>query len=266
MVFRGMLVFLAALACKGEPKRSFCEALCDWAVGCQAASRDIDEAASLEACLEQSRASDASCETAENGKLDPASVKVLEPCVAAIDEAAAAGECDAFTGSIDELKTATVPAACAGQGDDAIATFDDVRLSTQESGEELCARFTETICRKATDCFLGDTELPQEAIDLAGGTPYQICVQKFDPLLTAECIANDTYQAEENLDDVNAARQSARECLVAFEDVQCADIIAIPPQFPEICAGSFTSNDQLIAAGSALVEVYDIFDEYLPVP
>lgn len=266
MVFRGMMVLLAALACKGEPKRSYCEALCDWAVGCQAASRDIDEAAKLEECLASSRASDPSCESAETGKIDPASAKALEPCVNAIDDAAAAGECDGFTGSIDELKTATVPASCATQGDDAVATFDDVRLSTQETGEELCGRFTETICQKATDCLLGDFELPQEAIDAVGGTPYEICVQRFDPLLTAECIAADRYKAEENLDDVNAARQSARECLVAFEDVECNQLLATPPQLPPICAGSFTSNEQLESIVTALAGVYGDFEEYIPVP
>lgn len=263
---KGFLFLMITLACKGEPVRSYCEALCDWAVSCTAEVRDIDVQAETDACLEATRGVDPSCAKAEDGTIDPASKAALEPCVNAIDDAAAAGECDGFTGSIDELKTATVPASCATQGDDAVATFDDVRLSTQETGEELCGRFTETICQKATDCLLGDFELPQEAIDAVGGTPYEICVQRFDPLLTAECIAADRYKAEENLDDVNAARQSARECLVAFEDVECNQLLATPPQLPPICAGSFTSNEQLESIVTALAGVYGDFEEYIPVP
>lgn len=263
MVFRGMLVLLAALACKGEPKRSYCEALCDWGVACQATERDIDQEAALEACLDLTRASDASCENAESGKIDPASAKALDLCVDAIDQKASEGACDGWVGRIDDLKTATVPAECVSQGDDAVKTFDDARTSTQESGEELCTRFTDTLCRRMSDCLLGDVEVPQAAVDALGGTPFELCVQRLEPVLTNDCIQSGRYDPEENLDDVNTARQSARECLRDIDSVPCSAFISSPQDMPPECTGSFTTTEQLTAVGEALLGVVADYQDYL---
>jgi hypothetical protein len=265
MVFRGMLVVLAALACKGEPKRSYCEALCDWAVVCNATERPIDEEASLEACLQATRESDASCDRAETGKIDPASAKLLEPCVKAIDANAAEQDCNGWVGSIDDLKVATVPAECSTQADDAIQTFQVARDTTQESNEQLCTRFTETFCNRAEACLLGDYELPQEAIQAAGGTPAEICIEKLDAALTSKCVSSGLYDPEEDLTDANLARQGARECLRDFDSIQCSAILdpSIDTLSPT-CAAAFSSPEDIAAAGGALFDVSEIFAEYIP--
>jgi hypothetical protein len=264
MVFRGMLVMLAALACKGEPKRSYCEALCDWAVACNATERPIDETASLEACLQATSESDGSCEKAESGKIDPASAKLLEPCVKAIDENTSALECDGFVGRFEDLKIATVPAACSTQASDAIQTFQVARDATQETNEQLCTRFTETFCGRAEDCLLGDYELPQEAIQAAGGTPAELCIERLDSVLTSKCISNGLYEPEDGFTDANLARQGARECLGDFDAIECSALLATPPELSPTCAAAFSSPEDVAAAGQALFEVSDVFAEYIP--
>jgi hypothetical protein len=255
MVFRGLLLVLSMLACKGEPKRSYCEALCDWAVGCAAADRDIDTEAELAECLEATSASDPSCAKAEEGKIDPASAKLLEPCVKAIDDAAAAGECDPFTGTPEQVLTGTVPAACGTQAQDAVQTFEIAQSSSVETGAELCQRYADTICARAEECILGDFggEIPQAVTDELG-TPFDRCVQALAPIFTNDCIANDLYKAEESITDLNAARQAARDCLVGFEAAPC-DALLDQGTMPESCAASQSSPEDLLAIGTVVVDL-----------
>lgn len=254
MVFRGVLVVLSMLACKGEPQRSYCEALCDWAVGCAAAERDIDAEAELSECLAATRASDPSCAKAEEGSMDPASKKLLEPCVNAIDDAAAAGECDPFTGTPEQVVTGTAPAACATQAEDAVATFEEAQSSTVETGAELCQRYADTICRRAEECILGDLggEIPQAVTDELG-TPFDRCVQALAPVFTNDCIESDLYAAEESVTDLNTARQAARDCLVEFDAVPCDGLMS--GELPETCAASQTEPDKLLEIGQVVVDL-----------
>ncbi|MEZ4241702.1 MAG: hypothetical protein R3F59_37255 [Myxococcota bacterium] len=262
MLVRGLLVVMSLLACKGEPKRSYCEALCDWAVGCAEADRDIDADAELAACLDATRASDPSCAKAEEGTIDPASAKLLSPCVTAIDDKAAAGECEPFTGTAQQVLTGTVPAACVTQAQDAVQTFEVAQSSTVESGAELCQRFADTICQRAEECILGDFggEIPTAVTDQLG-TPFDRCVEALAPVFTNDCISNDLYKAEQNVTDVNTARQAARDCLVDFAEVPCGDLLdqgSLPPQ----CAASQSSPDDLAAIGSAVVQIGLDYAEY----
>lgn len=263
MVFRGLLVVLSMLACKGEPKRSYCEALCDWAVSCAAAEREIDTEAELAECLAATSASDPSCAKAEEGTIDPASAKLLEPCVNAIDGAAAAGECEPFTGTPQQVLTGTVPAECATQAGDAIATFEVAQSSTVETGAELCQRYAETICRRAEECILGDFggEIPQAVTDEIG-TPFDNCVRALEPVFTNDCIANDLYAAEQSVTDVNPTRQAARDCLVGFEAVPC-DQLLDQGMLPETCAGSQSSPDDLLRIGEVVFDLGLQYAEYL---
>ena len=123
-MLRGFLLVLTVIACQGEPQRSYCEALCDWAVTCQATEREIDAAALTTACLDATLASDPGCAKAEAGELNLASAKLLEPCVTAIDDAALAADCSGFVGSIDELKLGTAPAKCLTQAEDAVGLIE----------------------------------------------------------------------------------------------------------------------------------------------
>lgn len=267
MLTRGILVLVTAFACSGEPKRSYCEALCDWAVTCHETERTIDSAAMLDACLASTRASDASCEKAESGKMDPASAKLLEPCVKAIDTNADTLECNAFVGSIEQLKVATVPAACATQSADAVATFDDARDATVETGEQLCNRYTQTFCERSESCILGDFsgEIPQEAIDALGGTPLELCVQNMNQTFTNDCVANDLYAAEESLTDANLARQASRTCLSEFDDITCDQLFSGDlSNETGACAGSVSDPDDLLAIAQVLFELSKDFAEYAP--
>lgn len=258
------LALVSLLSCKsgGDAPRSYCEAVCDWAVACHATERTIDEAARTQSCLDATRAADASCEEAESGSLDPASKELLDKCVQAVDDAAAAGECTPFVGSIDEIKAATAPEACATQGADAQGTFDAARNATQETGEELCQRFTETFCLKAEECILGDFagQIPDEAIQALGGTPAELCVQRLDPVFTAECLSSDLYGAEQDITEANPPRQGARECLRDFSELACEDIFS--GQMPETCAASFTTAEEALAFAQVLLTLSEDFAEY----
>lgn len=260
-----VLVGTGMMSCgTGEPTRSYCEALCDWAVPCHGAERTVDEAAALDACLSATRASDDSCAKAEDGSIDPASKKLLDTCVAAVDAAASGGECDPFTGSIDELKTGTPPAECLGQGADAVATFEAARDATVETGDELCQRFTDTFCQRTEDCILGDFagDIPAEVITAMGGTPFELCVQRMDPVYTSDCKSEQTFLPEASLDDVNTQRQSARECLRDFSTITCEDLFA--GNLSEVCAGSFTDPAEALAIAQALYGLSEDFQAAIP--
>ncbi|MEQ1572062.1 MAG: hypothetical protein ABMA64_40920 [Myxococcota bacterium] len=263
---KGFLLLMISLACKGEPVRSYCEALCDWAVTCNATERDIDSALALESCLAATRASDASCEKAETGSIDPASKKLLQGCVNAIDDKATAAECDGFVGSFDEIKIGSPPAECTTQAGDFAATYEEARDTTQETGEQLCNRFTDTFCKRAEECILGDFagDIPQAAIDALGGTPYELCVERLDGPFTSECSSSGLYAPEDGLLDANIARQSARECLGDFSTVSCDSMFSAPPTLTPLCAASFSSPAQLLAVGEALVGLGTDFEAYIP--
>lgn len=262
MVFRGVLVVLSMLACKGEPKRSYCEALCDWAVGCAEADRDIDAEAEMAECLAATRESDPSCANAEEGTINPASAKLLEPCVNAIDGAASAGDCDAFTGTPEQVLTGTVPAECATQAEDAVQTFEVAQSSSVETGAEMCQRYADTICRRAEECILGDFggDIPQAATDELG-TPFDNCVDALAPVFTNDCIENDLYKAEESVTDLNTARQGARDCLVGFDAVPCEQLTE-QGAMPETCAASQSSLEDLADIGMVVYELGLEYAEY----
>ncbi len=259
-----MIWWMTLVGCgEGEPTRSYCEAVCDWSVDCQATERTVDADALREQCLTETRASDPSCAKAEDGSMDPISKKTLQGCVSAVDDLAAAGECGAFVGTIDEIKQGAPPGECIGQGADAVNTFEAARDATTETGPELCERYTETYCRRTDECVIGtfDDGLPQAAQD-ALGSPYDLCVARLEPVFTTECTAGDLYAAEQALDEVNTARQSARECLKGFDAIPCDDLLA--GNLPEFCAGSFTSTDQATAVAGALLQLAQDYAAYAP--
>jgi hypothetical protein len=266
LAMKGFLFLWVAIACKGEPKRSYCEALCDWAVACNQEVRpDLDVEAETQECLDATRASDPSCAKAEDGTIDPASGKALDLCVTAIDEAAAAGECDAYNGSIEQVEAGAPPAECASQAGDYINTFHVGRDAAAESGAELCQRLTDTLCAKLSECILGDTEPPQEAVDALGGTPTELCVQRLEPIFTQDCISSGRYEPSEGLEP-NVARDSAIICAGSVATAQCTDLIAAPPNLSPECAASFTTPEQALQVGEALVDIAGDYEEFVPAP
>lgn len=258
-----LLIFAAgcdtALPGKG-PQTSYCEALCEWAIECSAAERTVDQAALLESCLTDARASDPSCAEAESEEgLDTVTGAALQECTDAIEEASNAGECGPFTGSLDEQVTATTPTECAGQGSDAQDTFDQVQESTNETNDELCDRMSGTFCGQLETCILGAlgvSEIPEKLIEAAGGTPADLCVEQLAPI-TDKCKADELYAPEEDVTDVNTARQTARMCLEDIAEIPCADLLA--GNLPKSCAGAFSSTEDALAFGEALLGVAGAF-------
>ncbi len=252
---RTLLILTAATAvsCKGEPTTSYCEALCDWAVPCHEADRDIDADQRYADCLAATEAQDDSCAKASSGEINAATRKLLETCVSAIEAEASAGTCDPFTGRIDDIKQGTTPKDCVSQGADAQKTFEAARGATAETSDELCDRFTADFCGKTADCITADLgEIPDSVVTAMGGTPYELCVQRLDPVYTSECKADALYENPADvLDEPNVPREAARECLRDFSVMECDAVFSGSGMDPE-CAGSFSDNDQLLAVAGAM--------------
>jgi uncharacterized Fe-S cluster protein YjdI len=259
-----LLFALCTVACSGEPVRSYCEALCDWAVACNATTRGVDPVALTAQCLEATHAVDGSCATAEAGTLDPASKALLKPCVADIDENADELVCDGFVGSFEEIKTSAPPASCTAQAEDFLGTYNAAQLSTAETGEELCVRFAESLCMQSEACILGDATQWTDATQALGGTPFDVCVERMNQTFTASCISAELWQQDEKLLDVNLARESARECIPSLIDTECDALFAAPPGLSPACATAFTSPDDLVAIGEVLLAIAEEFAAYAP--
>ncbi len=235
---------------KAEVDSSYCEALCEWATTCAESERDVG-ANLYSDCLAAAEAVDSSC----TEELNAADAKLLEPCVNAIDEKITAGECGAFTGSIDDQKLGTTPASCAGQGTDAQAVFDAVQDSTAESGDELCERFSYTFCERLEECVVSDY-ITGDSYDilvdaLGGKTPTEVCYETAAIAgQTQSCKDEGLYDYSEELVDANSARELARTCLTQLGELSCSDLFS--GNMPEVCVGSFTSAEDALTYAEAL--------------
>jgi hypothetical protein len=231
-----VLALLAACGIvKGEPQPSVCESLCDWASDCAAAERGEDPATVRADCLAATEAADPSCADAGKG-LNAAASKLLTECTDAIDAEAAAGSCDPWTGRIDDQKTATPPAACATQGEDITKTWSAAQQAVAEPNDALCDRFSTTFCDAVAACV--EERLGPDfaaAVDAVGVAPADQCLSRI-AFHTDSCVDDGLYAPEESLTDVNAARQTARECLLDFSTLTCDELLS--GTMPPLCAGA----------------------------
>jgi len=226
---------LSLAGCATEPQTSYCEALCDWAVECNAADRDVDAAALRAECIAATEAVDGSCADASAG-LGPADAKLTTGCTDALAERQAAGECTAFTGRYDEMVQAVTPTECATQGGNPQETFEVARDATAETNDEMCERFAHTFCDATDACVreqLGSTG--DAVIEAVGYSPYDSCREKTDSN-TQACLTESQYALGESLTDPNLQREFARECLGDFGAVTCDQLLG--GQLPEACAGA----------------------------
>ena len=256
---------LALVACifdtDGDAPISQCEAVCDWAVSCHAAERPVDAAALMATCLDATRDASSSCERADAGDLGAAATAALRTCVNAVEANATASECGAFTGSIDQIKSATPPAECAGTGTDAVDVFAAAQDATVESGDALCARVTESFCETTTRCVLGaDAEVPSDVVDALGGTPAEVCAARMTPVFTASCLERDLYAAETQIEEVNAPRQAARECMDTLPSTACDGLLSTEPQafvdsLDPLCLGVASTPEDLLNLAEVLVDL-----------
>jgi len=255
-----IVIALAAMACKGkgEPVTSYCEAMCDHVVSCSADERAIDEDAVRADCLTDTRAADPSCAEAESGELGAVGKEALKGCVAALQDATDAGECDDITGRIDDLKVGTAPSECASTGTNVQKVYDAARDAATEDNEQLCTRFTETFCTRLDECVIADLGTIPQAVTDELGTPFEHCLSGLDTQ-TQTCTDNDLYGAEESVDDLNTARQGARECLKDFTIITCEALMGGDMQESPECAASFSSAEDTAAFGLALLDTATAF-------
>ncbi|NCG22053.1 MAG: hypothetical protein GWP91_23810 [Rhodobacterales bacterium] len=257
MLFKRALVllpFLIACGGEGEPLPSYCETVCDHAITCAETDRPVD-ATTLEAeCLAGTQAADPTCANAEDGSLNPIAREAVEKCNTAINDLADAGTCDDMTGRIDDLKIATAPTACAATGSKVQEVYKAAQDSVTESGEGLCTRFTNNFCVLMDEKLVADFgTIPQSVTDELG-TITDHCISKLD-FQTSSCISNDLYAPEASIEDANAGRQGARECLRSLDLANLEAVLSGDADGAKECAFAFTSTEDLLAFGSALVEV-----------
>jgi hypothetical protein len=250
-------IFLTLLlGCETTPQTSYCEALCDWATECAAGERDVDAGLGTD-CLTATEAADAGCATASTDGVSAAESTLLTSCTDAISGQAAAGECGAFTGTIDELKAGVTPTECASQGTDAQTTFEAARDAVTETNDQLCTRLTTTYCEAMDACLMSELgDIPDSVWDSLGGSAVELCqASPGISTFTNSCTAEQLYLPEESLDDVNTARQGARECLRGFGAVTCDELLG--GEIPATCAAAFTSTDQAVDFATGLLGVAD---------
>ena len=203
-----------------EPQTSYCEAVCDWAVGCTG-----DDSA-LESCLEDTRAADSNCAAAESGDINPASSTLLEDCVTSV----ASDSCDGLNGSIDAQTTATPSTACVtSEGDAAIETYNAARVSVQPSGEEFCTDLGSTICAHAVDCLVGDFDVEDVDNALQG-----LCESTAISALVSTC--NDVDLEPSYGTEPNVNRMGANSCAEAVGGLSDSCAVFSEEAWPADCA------------------------------
>lgn len=255
----GFGFLVAAGSCDFVPtSRSTCQAMCEWAVTCHEADRADDFDDVHTACLEATRAADASCSISEAGTQSFAAEQALGPCLSAIDARTDDLACEAFTGSTQERQSATPPAQCIGAGRDASAVFEAARRATEESSAALCARIEGLLCDRTTACIVEafGGAVPSE-VEAALGSPRDACGAAIDGLYTLRCIRDDRYASPETA--VNPAREGALICVDDLVTIGCADLYAgrVEPE----CRAAFETPEELVAVANALATTARAFED-----
>lgn len=231
---------LAAVACKGDKgkQNTYCESVCELAVECAVAQREVDADALMADCLAAAEAA------GECGEQNIAEEKAAKPCIDALAEAQEAGECDAFTGTSAEAATDVGPASCLTQAG-FTATWSAAQEATAESGEEMCERFTSTFCEKITDCVNTTAGYDPATLDT---TPYDVCMTSLQGRID-ECTAEGTYEVE---GAVNVQRDAVNDCLSEVgNELTCDDLFS--GNLPATCGAALA--DDLTPYATSLAEV-----------
>ena len=204
----------------GDPQTSYCEAVCEWAVGC------TGDDSMLDSCLEDTRAADSNCAAAESGDINPASSTLLEDCVTSVSS----DSCDGLNGSIDAQTTATPSTACVtSEGDAAIETYNAARTAVQSSGEQFCTDLGSSICANVVDCLVGDFGV-EEAEDAL----QEACESTAISALVTTC--NDVDLEPSYGTDPNVNRMAANSCSDAVGGLSDSCAVFSADAWPADCA------------------------------
>jgi len=219
--------------------------------------RDADEDAMRSRCLEDTKAASNQCSKAENGELDAATAQLLPPCVNAVDDLAAEGDCGVFVGSLEERTLAAPPATCVAQGTDALPVLNAAQAATAETSGELCQRLAESFCRQTEECILADYggELPEDLTNSLG-TPYDRCIAELSSSFTATCSQSDVYAMSESITP-NPTREAAFECLGGLTAGTCDGFMSVDTD--PICTLAFVDAK---TAQAFFTQVFDIVSSY----
>ena len=229
----------------GEAEESYCDALCDWAVTCNATDRDIDEAGLTSDCLAAVEAVDPTC--ADYASLNLADSTLLNSCTSGIDEREANGECGFYVASFEEVTNFTLddllPGDCLVQ-DPTFDTFFEARYATLETNSELCNRFAGGICEAMLGC--APTDQVDAALESLGQpSVYDFClglgpVQSF----VSSCESSGQFEAEDSLASVpNTQREGARMCVSEIEASSSCFISSISDY--AACGAAFVDPSEL---------------------
>jgi len=247
-------------ACNTTPQTSYCEALCERAVSCEEGHRDNTSDALYDDCLAAAEAENDNCQTQSKDGVNAASGAVLTECTDTLAEQQAAGECDDQTGRIDDLKLGAPPATCSSQSN-TLATYTAARYAAWETSDELCGRFVDSWCVRLDACLVSQLgDIPPEVWDNLGDDAQGLCASSSGiSSFSSSCTSDTLYEREEELTDVNLARQGARECLRGLDDLSCDEVLS--GDLPETCAAAFTSTDQAVGFASGLLDVSELIAE-----
>ena len=229
----------------GEAEESYCDALCDWAVTCNATDRTIDEATLTADCLTAVEAADPTC--ADYASLNVADSTALNLCTGGIDNREADGECGFFVASFEEVTNFTLddllPADCLVQ-DPTFDTFVEARYATLETNTQLCNRFAAGICEAMLGC--APTDQVDSALEQLGQpSVYDYClglapIQGF----VSSCESSGQFEPEDSLTSVpNTRRQGARMCVSEIESASSCFISSISDY--AACGAAFVDPSEL---------------------
>ena len=238
LLLLGTTVSIAACdALKSEPQTSYCEAVCDWAVECSG------DTASLESCLEATRAANSNCADAENGELNVADSALVEECVETVE----AASCEGINGSIEDQTTATPSAECvASEGSAAVDAYNAARTSTQPDGETFCEDIGTSICSHVVDCLVGDF-----GIDEATDALQSACEATAVSNLVTTCKTVDMEPRYGT--DPNVNRITANECSTTVAGLEDSCAVFTEAAWPAECAAVVADAEALPGAVADLI-------------
>ena len=238
LLFSVTAVAIAACgALKSEPQTSYCEAVCNWAVECSG------ETASLDSCLEATRAANSNCADAENGDLNVVESSLVEDCVETVE----AASCEGLTGSVDEQSTATPSAECvASEGSAAVDAYNEARTSTQADGETFCEDIGSSICGHVVDCLVGDF-----GIDEATEALQAACEATAVSNLVTTCKTVDMEPRYGT--DPNVNRITANTCSTTVAELDNSCDVFSADAWPAECAAVVADAEALPGAVGDLI-------------
>jgi hypothetical protein len=247
----------------GDPQQSYCEAVCDWASGCQAADRGANADDLYATCLTATEEVNDGCADAGEG-LNPASGALLTQCTDAISDRISDNECTGFTGSYTEWVFEIPPAICIPEDVGTLDTYYTARGSTLEANNAMCDRMATTLCDLLGECTVGEaaTGTVDQVLNDAGLdsiTDYCVAMPGISSWL-ATCKSDGLYQPEDSVVP-NITRGAAVDCLGSLSSTSCSGIFSAPPELPATCALAFGDTDDL---GDITSSITGMLGDFIP--